>query len=202
MLCFCVAWFKLANLCFVVAGSCTPSPTGSYRSKSGSRSPSPTEMMGDNPPKDSPTPDRDSLHIDMVASNQEAYGRGRIKNKKKIFGICIVPTQPFRAALGTESRVCYPSNTSGNHKALMYSISSSQQQMRTISLFTFTAGIRTYRKPGTQQVYRSWIACSTLDVFCTCTYDCFWSWWDIFHQYGVQIVEQSVHSKHFDMWLK
>jgi hypothetical protein len=26
-------------------------------------------------------------------------------------GICIAPTQPFRAALGAESRVCYPGNT-------------------------------------------------------------------------------------------
>jgi hypothetical protein len=34
------------------------------------------------------------------------------KNKYKInFGICIAPTQPFRAALGAESRVCYPGNT-------------------------------------------------------------------------------------------
>ncbi|XP_070180609.1 ral GTPase-activating protein subunit alpha-1-like isoform X3 [Littorina saxatilis] len=53
--------------------SCTPSPTSmhSARSKSGSRSPSPTEMISDSQPKDSPTPDRDSLHIDMVASNQD-----------------------------------------------------------------------------------------------------------------------------------
>jgi hypothetical protein len=26
-------------------------------------------------------------------------------------GICVAPIQPFRAALGTESRVCYPGNT-------------------------------------------------------------------------------------------
>jgi hypothetical protein len=26
-------------------------------------------------------------------------------------GICIAPTKPFRAALGTESRVSYPGNT-------------------------------------------------------------------------------------------
>jgi hypothetical protein len=26
-------------------------------------------------------------------------------------GICIAPTQPFRAALDAESRVCYPGNT-------------------------------------------------------------------------------------------
>jgi hypothetical protein len=26
-------------------------------------------------------------------------------------GICIAPTQPFRAALGAESKVCYPGNT-------------------------------------------------------------------------------------------
>jgi hypothetical protein len=30
-------------------------------------------------------------------------------NKK--VGICIAPTQPFRAALGAESRMCYPGNT-------------------------------------------------------------------------------------------
>ncbi|XP_076442581.1 ral GTPase-activating protein subunit alpha-1-like isoform X3 [Babylonia areolata] len=53
--------------------SCTPSPTSmqSARSKSGSRSPSPAELISDSQPKDSPTPDRDSLHIDMVASNQD-----------------------------------------------------------------------------------------------------------------------------------
>ncbi|KAL8608299.1 hypothetical protein ACOMHN_042166 [Nucella lapillus] len=53
--------------------SCSPSPTSmhSARSKSGSRSPSPTELISDSQPKDSPTPDRDSLHIDMVASNQD-----------------------------------------------------------------------------------------------------------------------------------
>jgi hypothetical protein len=26
-------------------------------------------------------------------------------------GICIAPTQPYRAALGAESRVCYPGKT-------------------------------------------------------------------------------------------
>jgi hypothetical protein len=32
--------------------------------------------------------------------------------KQKInVGICIAPTEPFRAALGAESRVCYPGNT-------------------------------------------------------------------------------------------
>jgi hypothetical protein len=28
-----------------------------------------------------------------------------------VLGICIAPTQPFQAALGAESRVCYPGNT-------------------------------------------------------------------------------------------
>ncbi|XP_025103645.1 ral GTPase-activating protein subunit alpha-1-like isoform X4 [Pomacea canaliculata] len=52
----------------------SPSPTSmhSAQSKSGSRTPSPTsELISDAQPKDSPTPDRDSLHIDMVASNQD-----------------------------------------------------------------------------------------------------------------------------------
>jgi hypothetical protein len=31
--------------------------------------------------------------------------------KKLKLGICIAPTQPFRAALDAESRVCYPGNT-------------------------------------------------------------------------------------------
>jgi hypothetical protein len=41
---------------------------------------------------------------------------------KKYGGICIVPTQPFWAAVGTESRVCYPGNTSDRQtqKALTY----------------------------------------------------------------------------------
>jgi hypothetical protein len=39
-------------------------------------------------------------------SNQKLFLK-----KKKNWGICIAPTQPFRAALGAESRVCYPGNT-------------------------------------------------------------------------------------------
>jgi hypothetical protein len=33
--------------------------------------------------------------------------------KKIFFFICIAPTQPFRVALGAESRVCYLGNTAG-----------------------------------------------------------------------------------------
>jgi hypothetical protein len=31
-------------------------------------------------------------------------------------GICIAPTQPFRAALGAESRVCYPGKTADRQR--------------------------------------------------------------------------------------
>jgi hypothetical protein len=34
--------------------------------------------------------------------------------KKVNVGICIAPTQPFRAALGAESRVCYPDDRQAN----------------------------------------------------------------------------------------
>lgn len=60
--------------------SFTPSPTSmhSAHSKSGSQSSSPTcELISEGHVKDSYTPDRDSLHIDMVASNQDtALSRG------------------------------------------------------------------------------------------------------------------------------
>jgi hypothetical protein len=36
-------------------------------------------------------------------------------------GICIAPTQPFRAALGAESRVCYPGNTADRQTHLSQS---------------------------------------------------------------------------------
>ncbi|XP_067682813.1 ral GTPase-activating protein subunit alpha-1-like isoform X5 [Haliotis asinina] len=55
----------------VVRPSRTPSPV-SVRSKSGSRTPSPSvELISDSQHKDSPTPDRDSLHIDMVAGPED-----------------------------------------------------------------------------------------------------------------------------------
>jgi hypothetical protein len=43
-------------------------------------------------------------------------------DKKINLGICIAPTQPFRAALGAESKVCYPSNTADRQtqRALTY----------------------------------------------------------------------------------
>ncbi|XP_041353753.1 ral GTPase-activating protein subunit alpha-1-like isoform X2 [Gigantopelta aegis] len=56
----------------VVKCSHTPSPT-SVHSPNGSRSPSPVaELILDQPRNDSLTPDRDSLHIDMVEGSNEA----------------------------------------------------------------------------------------------------------------------------------
>lgn len=61
----------------------------SAQSKSGSRTPSPTsELISDAQPKDSPTPDRDSLHIDMVASNQDtAMNRGETLVTKTLHAV-------------------------------------------------------------------------------------------------------------------
>jgi hypothetical protein len=50
--------------------------------------------------------------------------------KKLNLGICIAPTQPFRAALGAESRVFYPGNTADRQTKWALT-SHSQQQIRT-----------------------------------------------------------------------
>ena len=62
------------------AGSRSPSP-GSVQYRSGSRTPSPTHstLLAEDlscPHKDSLTPDRDSLHIDMVANHVDNQDRG------------------------------------------------------------------------------------------------------------------------------
>jgi hypothetical protein len=47
-----------------------------------------------------------------VRGNQYILENHESEIVKKInLGICIAPTQPFRAALATESRVCYTGNT-------------------------------------------------------------------------------------------
>jgi hypothetical protein len=57
-----------------------------------------------------------------------------------------VPTQPYQAALGAESRVCYPGNSTQQTGKLnepsRTATSRSQQQIRTESEFTATTGIR------------------------------------------------------------
>ncbi|CAL1547567.1 unnamed protein product [Lymnaea stagnalis] len=53
----------------------SPSPS-SIRSKSGSRSPSPSAMLMSADNKDSPTPDRDSLHIDITGPDDSNVNRG------------------------------------------------------------------------------------------------------------------------------
>jgi hypothetical protein len=40
-------------------------------------------------------------------------------------GICIAPTQPFRAALGAESRVCYPADRQTQSALTYYHLSQS-----------------------------------------------------------------------------
>lgn len=66
-------------VCLVcVAGSRTPSPV-SNQSKSGSDSPSPIPALrGTDTHKDSPTPDRDSLHIDIVGPDDVNVNRGKL----------------------------------------------------------------------------------------------------------------------------
>jgi hypothetical protein len=65
----------------------------------------------------------------------------KIKFKKKL-GICIAPTQPFRAALAAESRVCYLGNTEDRklNERSRTTTSRSQQQIGTES---WDAGIWT-----------------------------------------------------------
>jgi hypothetical protein len=69
-----------------------------------------------------------------------------IKFQKSNLGICIAPTQPFQAALGAESRVCYLGNTADRQhdENSRPATSRSQQQIRTKSFwFTATAWNRT-----------------------------------------------------------
>ena len=68
----------------VSAGSRSPSPT-SVQYRGGTRTPSPTpsseltvDLNVQSHHKDSPTPDRDSLHIEMVASNETHENTGII----------------------------------------------------------------------------------------------------------------------------
>jgi hypothetical protein len=58
-------------------------------------------------------------------------------------GMCIAPTQPFRAALGAESRVWVTQQTGNYNERSRTATSRSQQQIRTKRWFTATAGIRT-----------------------------------------------------------
>lgn len=75
-----IQWLFKTHLWFT--GSRSPSPV-SAQCRSRTRTPSPTpsgELCVDIPyqHKDSPTPDRDSLHIEMVASNVDHNNRGRL----------------------------------------------------------------------------------------------------------------------------
>jgi hypothetical protein len=56
-------------------------------------------------------------HVARPSSNREGSGGTQSGYKLTLnlkiinLGICIAPTQLFRAILGAESRVCYPGNT-------------------------------------------------------------------------------------------
>ena len=82
-----------------ITGSRSPSPS-SVQYRGYTRTPSPTpsgELAVDLPPhhhKESPTPDRDSLHIEMVAGNVDNQNRGNmavkrwlIENRTKLKGL-------------------------------------------------------------------------------------------------------------------
>ena len=61
-----------------IAGSRSPSP-GSVQYRSRTPSPTHSSLLADDlncPHKDSLTPDRDSLHIDMVANHVDSQDRG------------------------------------------------------------------------------------------------------------------------------
>jgi hypothetical protein len=51
------------------------------------------------------------FNLSLLSKSEKGYCNLLIGHPFNLhLGICIAPTQPFRAALGAESRVCYPGN--------------------------------------------------------------------------------------------